>query len=142
MLRRPLLREVGDCHGPIAARHTKSKKAGDKAWREAGRADVGFLDRLAGYRVLDPACGSGNFLYLALKRLKDVEHSLHSRPRRRRWTGRSDLATGPANVLGIELNEYAAELARVTVWIGELQWRLQHGYPFQTKPRARTARSH
>ena len=39
--------------------------------------------------------------------------------------------TGPHNVLGIELNEYAAELARVTVWIGELQWRIQRGYGFK-----------
>jgi len=37
-------------------------------------------------------------------------------------------------VLGIELNEYAAELARVTVWIGELQWRIEHGYEFKTNP--------
>lgn len=42
--------------------------------------------------------------------------------------------TGPHNMLGIELNEYAAELARVTVWIGELQWRLLHGYEFKTNP--------
>jgi type II restriction/modification system DNA methylase subunit YeeA len=37
-------------------------------------------------------------------------------------------------MLGLELNEYAAELARVTVWIGELQWRLTHGYEFKTNP--------
>jgi type II restriction/modification system DNA methylase subunit YeeA len=37
-------------------------------------------------------------------------------------------------VLGIELNEYAAELARVTVWIGELQWRIDKGYAFKTRP--------
>lgn len=42
--------------------------------------------------------------------------------------------TGPHNVLGLELNEYAAELARVTVWIGELQWRIEHGYEFKTNP--------
>ena len=42
--------------------------------------------------------------------------------------------SGPHNVLGIELNEYAAELARVTVWIGELQWRIQRGYGFKTQP--------
>jgi type II restriction/modification system DNA methylase subunit YeeA len=36
--------------------------------------------------------------------------------------------------VGIELNEYAAELARVTVWIGELQWRIEHGYAFKTNP--------
>lgn len=44
------------------------------------------------------------------------------------------MVTGPHNVLGIELNEYAAELARVTVWIGELQWRIEHGYEFKTNP--------
>ena len=46
----------------------------------------------------------------------------------------ADLVTGPHNMLGIELNEYAAELARVTVWIGELQWRLAHGYEFKKNP--------
>ena len=40
----------------------------------------------------------------------------------------------PRQRAGIELNEYAAELARVTVWIGELQWRLNHGYPFKQNP--------
>jgi hypothetical protein len=50
--------------------------------------------------------------------------------------------TGPHNVLGIELNEYAAELARVTVWIGELQWRIQRGYAFKTEPGAGTAGPH
>jgi len=42
--------------------------------------------------------------------------------------------SGPHNVLGIGLNEYAAELARVTVWIGGLQWRIQRGYGFKTHP--------
>lgn len=41
--------------------------------------------------------------------------------------------TGPHNVLGIEINEYASELARITIWIGELQWRSQHGYPWIRK---------
>jgi hypothetical protein len=63
-------------------------------------------------------------------------HRAPQPPRRRRPGAgpRADLVTGPHNVLGIELNEYAAELARVTVWIGELQWRLAHGYPFKTNP--------
>ena len=40
-----------------------------------------FLDRLRAFRVVDPACGSGNFLYLALLALKDIEHLSRSRPR-------------------------------------------------------------
>jgi type II restriction/modification system DNA methylase subunit YeeA len=84
--------------------------------------------------VLDPACGSGNFLYLGLKALKDVEHQSHLDAALLGLDREADLVTGPHNVLGIELNEYAAELARVTVWIGELQWRIEHGYEFKTNP--------
>ncbi len=112
---------------------TRSKRHGDKAYRDAQAAFVGFLERLRAYRVLDPACGSGNFLYLALKCLKDIEHQLNLEAEALGLERQHDV-TGPHNVLGIELNEYAAELARVTVWIGELQWRFQRGYGFKLNP--------
>ena len=83
--------------------------------------------------MLDPACGSGNFLYLALKCLKDIEHQVNLEAEALGLERQHDV-TGPHNVLGIELNEYAAELARVTVWIGELQWRIQRGYGFKLNP--------
>jgi hypothetical protein len=134
VLRRPLLREWATAREAIAALLQKSKKRDDKAWRDAAALHIGFLQRLAAYRVLDPACGSGNFLYLALKCLKDVEHLVNTEAEVLGLERQVELFTGPANVLGIELNEYAAELARVTVWIGELQWRLDHGYPFKTNP--------
>jgi hypothetical protein len=134
VIRRPLLREWAQVKAHIAQQLDKSKKAGDKAWRDGLALHIGFLQRLAAFRVLDPACGSGNFLYLALKCLKDVEHLVNTEAEALGLDRQVELATGPANVLGIELNEYAAELARVTVWIGELQWRLDHGYPFKTNP--------
>lgn len=134
VVRQPLLRERAQAREQIAALLQKSKKRTDKAWRDALALHVGFLQRLTAYRVLDPACGSGNFLYLALKCLKDVEHLVNTEAEALGLERQVELATGPANVLGIELNEYAAELARVTVWIGELQWRLDHGYPFKTNP--------
>jgi len=84
--------------------------------------------------VLDPARGSGNFPYLALKCLKDLEPQANIEAEARGLQRQVDAFTSPANMLGIELNEYAAELARVTVWIGELPWRLQHGYPFRVTP--------
>jgi len=65
--------------------------------------------------VLDPACGSGNFLYLALKALKDLEHKANLDAEALGLQRQVSIETSPANVLGIELNEYAAELARVTV---------------------------
>lgn len=78
--------------------------------------------------MLDPACGSGNFLYLALHALKDIEHRAALEAETLGLPlGFAGFHTGPHNVMGIELNSYAAELARVTVWIGELQWMLRHG---------------
>lgn len=134
VIRRPLRAEWEAAKPRIAARLAKSKRADDKAWREARAEFVGFLERLRAYRVLDPACGSGNFLYLALKCLKDLEHQANLEAEALGLQREVDSYTSPANVLGIELNEYAAELARVTVWIGELQWRLQQGYPFKLNP--------
>lgn len=79
------------------------------------------LARLGAFRVLDPACGSGNFLYVALHALMDLE--------RRALVDAERLAlaapaprVGLQAVKGIEIEPYAAELARLTLWIGYLQW--------------------
>ena len=93
-----------------------------------------FLEKLKAFRVLDPACGSGNFLYLALKTLKDIEHRANLDAEALGLHRELVIETSPANVLGIELNPYAAELARVTVWIGEIQWMLAHGYEIRRNP--------
>jgi type II restriction/modification system DNA methylase subunit YeeA len=93
-----------------------------------------FLQRLSAYRVLDPACGSGNFLYVALHALKDIE--LKALIEAERLTGLQ--SPGPRVTLdavrGIEIEPYAAELARVTLWIGDLQWSLKNGYRNWPKP--------
>ena len=86
-----------------------------------------FLKRLQDFTVLDPACGSGNFLYLALHALKDIEHRVQLEAEAM-GLQRSFPAVGPANVKGIEVNAYAAELARVSVWIGDIQWMRRNGF--------------
>ena len=134
VIRRPLLQKWELIAQQIQALAAKIAKKGDRHYRAAHALFVTWLDELKNYRALDPACGSGNFLYLALKCLKDVEHHSHLQAAELGLDREADLVTGPHNVLGIELNEYAAELARVTVWIGELQWRLAHGYEFKTNP--------
>jgi type II restriction/modification system DNA methylase subunit YeeA len=121
----PLMAEWETAKAVIAA--AKKPKA-----REA--AFVGYLERLKNYRVLDPACGSGNFLYLSLKALKDLEHRANLEAETLGLHRQVGIETSPANVLGIELNPYAAELARVTVWIGEIQWMLDHGYAIRRDP--------
>ena len=92
-----------------------------------------FLDRLRAFTVLDPACGSGNFLYLALQALKDLEHQVQFEAEAFGFP-RTFPAIGPANVKGIEINPYAAELARVSVWIGEIQWMRRHGFAESRNP--------
>ncbi|MBN8510484.1 MAG: class I SAM-dependent DNA methyltransferase [Burkholderiales bacterium] len=134
VIQRPLKAEWEQAKLRIAGHMARHRKAGDAEYRKAHAVFVGFLERLRAFRVLDPACGSGNFLYLALKALKDIEHQANIEAETLGLQRQVDAYTSPANVLGIEIDEYAAELARVTVWIGELQWRLQHGYPFKMNP--------
>lgn len=134
LIRRPLLQDWESAAKEIRVFAAKVKKKGDKQYRDAHTRFITWLERLRSYRVLDPACGSGNFLFLALKALKNIEHQSHVDAAAMGLDREQDLVTGPQNILGIELNEYAAELARVTVWIGELQWRIDHGYAFKTNP--------
>ncbi len=131
---RPLTVEWQAAKDRIAALLAKSKKQGDKAHKDAAALFHHHLERLRNYRVLDPACGSGNFLYLALKALKDLERRANTEAEALGLQRQVGIEVSPANVLGIELDPYAAELARVTVWIGELQWMLRNGYPYATQP--------
>ncbi|WP_404338247.1 class I SAM-dependent DNA methyltransferase [Sphingomonas sp. MMS12-HWE2-04] len=110
-----------------------ARRAEEVAYREAERLRNAFLVRLKEFRVLDPACGSGNFLYVALKALKDIEHRVNI-DAETLGLDKAVPALGPENVLGIELNPYAAELARVSVWIGEIQWMRRNGFPAATNP--------
>lgn len=134
VIRRPLLKEWEKACEEIRSSLTKFSKKGDRYYRAAHSRYIHWLERLSAFRVLDPACGSGNFLFLALKALKNIEHQSQLDAVQMGLEREQDLVTGPQNLLGIEINEYAAELARVTVWIGELQWRIEHGYSFKTNP--------
>ena len=105
----------------------KSLAARTKRRNEAERRYRAFLNRLRAFTVLDPACGSGNFLYLALQALKDLEHRVQFEAEALGFQ-RAFPEIGPANVKGIEINPYAAELARVSVWVGEIQWMRRNGF--------------
>ena len=135
---RPLLAEWQAAKAGIAGMVERADAAGSPAAqtrlrRRADRALRTFLERLRRFRVLDPACGSGNFLYLALHALKDIEHRVQLEAETL-GLERGFPAVGPANVRGIEINAYAAELARVSVWIGEIQWMRRNGFSNSTNP--------
>ena len=114
-----------------------SLRAADRALTEAkGQGLVAFnafLARLRAFRVLDPACGSGNFLYLALVELKNLERRVAIEGELLGFP-QSFPAIGPEALLGIEINPYAAELARVSVWIGEIQWMRRSGFDISRTP--------
>jgi hypothetical protein len=118
------------------ARADKVKKASDQKKHRKTAADLyhGYLERLRNFRVLDAACGSGNFLYLALHALKDLEHIAQLDAEALGFGKQLTIETGTDNILGIETNEYAAELARVTVWIGDIQWCQRNGRPINKNP--------
>ena len=96
-----------------------------KQVRDAKALLEGFLLELRSVRVLDPACGSGNFLYVTLDLIKQLETEVFRRLAD--VVGADQLRldieqVGPAQFLGIELNPRAAAIADLVIWIGYLQW--------------------
>ena len=135
---RPWLAEWETAKARIAASlegesAAQSATAQTRRRREADRLLGNFLERLRAFTVLDPACGSCNFLYLALQALKDLEHRIQLEAEAL-GLPRSFPETGPENVRGIEINPFAAELARVSVWIGEIQWMRRNGFAGSREP--------
>ena len=136
MLIAPLRREFDAVKARVAALLLEGKKVTAKTRPEKSPHKIfqALLDRIADVRVLDPACGSGNFLYTALWCLKDLEREVID------WGSRTLVVTrpfprvGPQALAGIEINVYAAELARVTIWIGQIQWMIENGFSYERNP--------
>ncbi|WP_171189224.1 class I SAM-dependent DNA methyltransferase, partial [Alienimonas chondri] len=109
----------------------QATRAAAAAQLQAGAADDAraavraFHEQLCDLRILDPACGSGNFLYVALEHLKQLEGEVLETLREfGEETQTLTDTVGPQNVLGIELNPRAAAIAELVVWIGYLRWHL------------------
>lgn len=103
---------------------------GDEAGARQQIAD--FHRRLCSVRVLDPACGSGNFLYVTLEHLKRLEGEvmdmLSHFPGQLGLDMTGGFTVTPAQLLGLEVNPRAAAIADVVLWIGYLQWHFRtHG---------------
>ena len=86
-----------------------------------------WAEELTHVRILDPACGSGNFLYIALKRLLDLWHEARIFGIEHGLTLALDPIPHPGQLFGIEIDFYAHEIASIVVWIGFLQWKHDHG---------------
>ena len=136
MLIEPLRRDLEATKEQVLALAAEAKRitARTPAAKNPQAVFQGFLDRLRAVRVLDPACGSGNFLYLALQALKNLEREAILWASLTLRVPMQFPQVGPQAVLGIELNTYAAELARVVIWIGEIQWMLANGFAYLRDP--------
>ncbi len=133
----PLLREWAEVRAQVeaklAAAKGKAKQTQTKALNDAQALRVEFVERLKNFRILDPACGSGNFLYLALKAVKDIEFRVNFEAEGLGLPPGFP-SVGPECVRGIEINPFAAELARVSVWIGEIQWMREKNFGVSKNP--------
>ena len=86
-----------------------------------------LLDELCAFRVLDPACGCGNFLYVAYRELRSLEHQLKERITILAHEQGLPAPPGPwlyyplSNLQGIDIEPVAVLIARVTLWMGHRQ---------------------
>ena len=117
----------------IAKRDAATGAARTRHQQALQRLLLDFSGEIAAVQVLDPACGSGNFLYVALKQLLDLEKEVVT------FAATSGLSAffpqvTPAQLHGIEVNPYAQELASVVVWIGYLQWLHDNGFGVPSDP--------
>lgn len=93
--------------------------------KEAQQAIREFHFKLCQTKVLDPACGSGNFLYVTMEHMKRIEGEILDLLQSLGVSGTlvtEGLAVDPHQFLGIELNPRAAAIAEMVLWIGYLQW--------------------
>jgi hypothetical protein len=117
-----------------AAAETK-RAAGDK--NGAADAVKAFHDKLCETRVLDPACGTGNFLYVSMELMKRLEgevlEALLDLGGQEALRGLGGHTVDPHQFLGLEINPRAAAIAELVLWIGYLQWhfRTRGGTPEQ-----------
>ena len=129
----PLREEWAGVRGAVArldeTAETASKPADrQRASREAVTEMATFQRRLATLRVLDPACGSGNFLYVTFAGLKALEGEVRQALLKRGQPEILELpgvAVHPSQMRGIEVNTRAASIADLVLWIGYLQWYLR-----------------
>ena len=122
----PLREEWTAVHSAAFSLHEQAKDP------EAIKLVSAFQVRLASIRVLDPACGSGNFLYVTLEHLKRLEgevlDTLESLGQRQLLMAMEGVSVDPHQLLGLEINPRAAAIAETVLWIGYLQWHFRtHG---------------
>ena len=95
-----------------------------------------LLDRIAGIKVFDPACGSGNFLVIAYKELRKLEHAIREQLQQLSGDYQSQLLLDSVvrieNFYGIEIDDFPAEIAVLSLWIAKHQMNVEFKRKFGT----------
>ena len=104
-----------------------SRQARLRTDRQSEKLLAAWFDELTSVRVLDPACGSGNFPYVALSRMLDLWFEATRFASEQGVSIVVPKMVSPSQLYGIETEFYAHELASIVVWIGFLQWKHTHG---------------
>ena len=118
---------------------TLASRGNDADLKKAQQEVRTFHGRLCAVRVLDPACGSGNFLYVTLEQMKRLEGEiitlLHDLGDNTDYLNLQGSTVDPHQFLGIEINARAAAIAELVLWIGYLQWHFRvHGDSMPAEP--------
>ncbi|MYC34025.1 MAG: class I SAM-dependent DNA methyltransferase [Chloroflexi bacterium] len=130
VMMRPLLAELANVESRI---YRVMQSGGPQDAVVARRILSEFQSKLSSLRVLDPACGSGNFLYVALRQLRDLEKETLTIAANLGLSGFLP-EVSPEQFYGIEIDPYASGLAYTALWIGHLQWSIENGYRFDQEP--------
>jgi hypothetical protein len=126
-------RNVRELSQPLRAGTARGPGSFKQPCRVNARARLeAFLKQLRKIVVMDPACGSGNFLYVSLQMLLDLEKEVITFARTLGFQFTPEV--GVHQLRAFEINPYAYELAQVTVQIGYLQWRRDNGFDNDRTP--------
>lgn len=111
----------------LAKKIEKSEKKARAERLAAVQPITDFHHFLCETKVLDPACGSGNFLYVAMARMKELEAEVldlltEIAPKETLTAEMEGFKVRPNQFLGLEINERATAIAQLVLWIGYFQW--------------------
>lgn len=116
---------------PLRADWAQALSTAERQKSEGRAADAiatikAYHDKLCATRILDPACGTGNFLYVSLELVKRLEgevlEALADLGGQEALTGLEKHTVDPHQFLGLEVSPRAAAIAELVLWIGYLQW--------------------
>ncbi len=130
VMMRPLLAELASVESQV---YRTMQSGGPQDAVVARRILSDFQSRIASLRILDPACGSGNFLYIALRQLRNLEKEALTIAANLGLSGFLP-EVSPEQFYGIEIDPYASGLAYTALWVGHLQWAIENGYRYDQEP--------